>query len=144
MPGPRSLPGVGMPGTRFLLGVGISRAGIPACPPGTTPPQPVLTSCVGHRSEWYASYWIAFLLPSANKVAERLSFYTCLSFCPQGRGVSTPVHAGIHTPLGRHPPPPADGYCCGRYASYWNAFLLCLIVHIKFNDMSFPFIVILG
>ena len=20
--------------------------------------------------------------------------------------------------------PPADGYCCGRYASYWNAFLL--------------------
>ena len=27
----------------------------------------------------------------------------------------------------RHPPgpgiPPADGYCCGRYASYWNAFL---------------------
>ena len=34
-----------------------------------------------------------------------------------------PVHAGIHTPLpsacwDRH------GYCCGRYASYWNAFLL--------------------
>ena len=32
------------------------------------------------------------------------------------------VHAGIHTPLpsacwDRH------GYCCGRYASYWNAFL---------------------
>ena len=25
------------------------------------------------------------------------------------------------TPLGRHPP--ADGYCCERYASYWNAFL---------------------
>ena len=21
-------------------------------------------------------------------------------------------------------PPKADGYCCGRYASYWNAFLL--------------------
>ena len=21
------------------------------------------------------------------------------------------------------PPPQADGYCCGRYASYWNAFL---------------------
>ena len=33
------------------------------------------------------------------------------------------------TPPGtRHPssgsrPPLADGYCCGRYASYWNAFL---------------------
>ena len=21
------------------------------------------------------------------------------------------------------PPPPADGYCCGWYASYWHAFL---------------------
>ena len=24
--------------------------------------------------------------------------------------------------------PPRDGYCCGRYASYWNAFLLVLIL----------------
>ena len=63
-------------------------------------------------------------------------------------GVSASVHAGIHPhgqtppshppgqttpgrhPLGRHPlgrytlPPPADGYCSGRYTSYWNAFLL--------------------
>ena len=23
-------------------------------------------------------------------------------------------------------PPPPDGYCCGRYASYWNSFLFCL------------------
>ena len=33
---------------------------------------------------------------------------------------------GRHSP-GQTPPladtPPADGYCCGRYASYWNAFL---------------------
>ena len=46
------------------------------------------------------------LLPSANEVAERLCF-TCLSFCPQGRGMSAPEHAGIHpradTPPGRHP-----------------------------------------
>ena len=35
-----------------------------------------------------------------------------------------------HTPGSRHPPPsgsrhppPRDGHCCGRYASYWNAFL---------------------
>ena len=78
------------------------------------------------------------------------------------RGVSAPVHAGIHpradtslgrnrpgrnpgqtptwadTPLARHPlcrhplaihphwadTPPADSYCCGRYAFYWNAFVL--------------------
>ena len=27
-------------------------------------------------------------------------------------------------PIGREmPPPPTDGYCFGRYASYWNAFL---------------------
>ena len=24
---------------------------------------------------------------------------------------------------GGDPPLPEDGYCCGRYASYWNAFL---------------------
>ena len=32
------------------------------------------------------------------------------------------LHAGIHTPM---PSPCWDrhGYCCGRYASYWNAFL---------------------
>ena len=28
----------------------------------------------------------------------------------------------------RHPPPRRDGYCCGRYASYWNAFLLKLLL----------------
>ena len=40
----------------------------------------------------------------------------------------TPPWADIppgQTPPGQTPPadPPADGYCCGRYASYWNAFL---------------------
>ena len=34
------------------------------------------------------------------------------------------------TPLDKHPHPwadtPADGYCSGRYASYWNAFLLTI------------------
>ena len=60
-------------------------------------------------------------------------------------GVSASVHAGIHTPLGKHPPPGrhplgrhppdrhtpgqtplprADGHCSGQYSSYWNAFLL--------------------
>ena len=47
----------------------------------------------------------------------------CQLFCSQWGG-SAPVHAGTHhPPLGRHPPT-ADGYCCGRYASYWNAFLV--------------------
>ena len=58
--------------------------------------------------------------------------------CPQGG--SLPQYMLGHQPPGNRPPreqtppradppwepthPPADGYCCGRYASYWNAFLL--------------------
>ena len=39
---------------------------------------------------------------------------------------------GQTPPLGRHPPPWADtprsdGHCSGRYASYWNAFLYCIV-----------------
>ena len=30
------------------------------------------------------------------------------------------------------PPPKADGYCCGRYASYWNELLLNFSVNTKF------------
>ena len=30
------------------------------------------------------------------------------------------------TPPSRSRPPQADGYCCGRYASYWNAFLFVM------------------
>ena len=29
---------------------------------------------------------------------------------------------------GPAPPPTPDGYCCGRYASYWNAFLLSFVI----------------
>ena len=73
------------------------------------------------------------LVTVRNEVAKVMFLH--LSVCPRGGG-SASVHAGIPTlplPLGadphgsRHPPgadtPPADGYCCGRYASYWNAFL---------------------
>ena len=28
----------------------------------------------------------------------------------------------VDTPWADTPSPAADGYCCGRYASYWNAF----------------------
>ena len=67
----------------------------------------------------------------------RLCFYTCLSV-HRGVGGSASVHAGIPPPREQTPPqadippgadppdqtlPSADGYCCGRYASYWNAFL---------------------
>ena len=33
---------------------------------------------------------------------------------------------------GWRPLPKADGYCCGRYASYWNAFLFILDLHFFF------------
>ena len=59
----------------------------------------------------------------------------CLAPGPGGRLGVWPVSsprpggAGPGGCLSQHalretPPPPADGYCCGRYASYWNAFLL--------------------
>ena len=31
---------------------------------------------------------------------------------------------GVPAPGGVETPPKADGDCCGRYTSYWNAFLL--------------------
>ena len=39
------------------------------------------------------------------------------------QGVSAPRGAGIPACTEADPPPGRDGYCCGRYASHWNAFL---------------------
>ena len=39
------------------------------------------------------------------------------------QGVSRP-HPGEGIKACTEADPPTDGYCCGRYASYWNAFLL--------------------
>ena len=93
---------------------------------------------------------VLFLL-CANEVAERQCFTpVCQSFCSQGE-VYTPLgrhppadtpwqtsplpdtHLGRHPP-GRHPPgrPPPGSDCCGRYASYWNAFSSTLIFEIQF------------
>ena len=40
-------------------------------------------------------------------------------------GVSRPTPRGVYPSMhwGRPPHPPLDGYCCGRYTSYSNAFL---------------------
>ena len=59
-------------------------------------------------------------------------FIVCIPACTRA---DTPLvrHPPSDTPLGRPPPwadplpgqtPPHDGQCSGRYASYWNAFLL--------------------
>ena len=57
-----------------------------------------------------------------------------VSVCPQGEYLGryppwagTPLWPGtppdqVHPP-GQGRPPPGDGWRCGRYASYWNAFL---------------------
>ena len=93
--------------------------------------------CVGYdeirsMSGRYASYWNAFLLPSANEVCEGYIFTrVCLSTggCPgPGPGGGVSQHALRQTP-------PADGYCCGRYASYWNVFLLEFFLK-KLNEPS--------
>ena len=66
----------------------------------------------------------SLLLPSATKL-RRLCFYTCV--CVH-RGVclsacwDTPPQEQAPPPGSRHAP--VNGYCCGWYASYWNAFLL--------------------
>ena len=45
---------------------------------------------------------------------------------PPGRHLPGQAPPGRHPPrqTRQTPPPPADGYCSGRYASYWNAFFL--------------------
>ena len=55
-------------------------------------------------------------LPPATKLGQSNIFRSvCQELCSPGGGVQ---HALRQTP-------PADGYCCGQYASYWNAFLSC-------------------
>ena len=82
---------------------------------------------------------------SAVQIVPTLAPKVCMEFyCPQTKfekvmflhlSVSHSVHRGGGLPqcmLGyHHPPRPGtppprsrDGYCCGRYASYWNALLL--------------------
>ena len=43
---------------------------------------------------------------------------------PGGGQAQRDVCVSQHALRQKLPPPPADDYCCGRYASYWNACLL--------------------
>ena len=61
-------------------------------------------------------------------IGARLYFHRRLWFCPRGGCLVLGVcSGGVPGPGGSAPtwwrPPPPDGYCCGRCASYWNAFL---------------------
>ena len=79
------------------------------------------------------------LITGRNEVVAKVIFLQ-VSVCPQGGRVSASVHAGMPYPLRMESPPwmeepPPDGEppreadssirsTSGRYASYWNAFLL--------------------
>ena len=86
-----------------------------------------LQNIVGGLIFYYSSY-----LPSATKL-RRLFLHVFV--CPRGE------YLGRYPPgPGTHPPgpgtPPGDGYCCGRYASYWNEFLLSLKIVQAWDDFS--------
>ena len=53
----------------------------------------------------------------------------CQEFCPGGGGGVWSRGCVLH-----------DRYCCGRYASYWNAFLLFLIIVYKQNSGKVMFL----
>ena len=60
-------------------------------------------------------------------------------------GVSRPRPGGGCIPACTETDPPADGYCCGRYASYWNALLLfCFFSILNFSCAGgkFPVLVV--
>ena len=44
----------------------------------------------------------------------------------RGGGVQAHTEGGGVSQHALRQTPPADGYCCGRYASYWNAFLFSI------------------
>ena len=70
----------------------------------------------------------AKIFTTRKRSLRRLCFHR---FLPVHRGVSAPLHAGIHTLPGQTPPretPPWAVHAeiwstSGRYASHWNAFL---------------------
>ena len=116
-------------------------------PPRQTPPYPptppVMATAADdtHPTGMYSCYC---LQRSCGKV---IFSQVCVKNSVH-RGIgSVSVHAGIHTPWADTPlqtPPCWDrhGYCCGRYASYWNAFLFLysfyLMFHEKYNCAPSP------
>ena len=81
--------------------------------------------CVEHYAGLY--HW---LLPPENEVWGKVIFSQAC--------VKNSVHMGVPAPGGLLPggaclggclvETPQDGYCCGRYASYWNAFLFSMFI----------------
>ena len=62
----------------------------------------------------------------------------CLGGCLLPGGVPAPggcLLRGVPAPRGVWRPP-CDGYCCERYASYWNAFLFIIDLHHSYSKLS--------
>ena len=69
-----------------------------------------------------------FYRPQRSCCKVMFSQASVILFTGEGVWQTPPPPPGRHSPQvdtrpGRHPPP-RDGYCSGRYVSYWNAFLL--------------------
>ena len=90
--------------------------------------------------------FLAGLLPPANKVCEGYVFTRVCHSVHRAGECLLPVWGGCLLPGGCLVETPHDGYCCGRYASYWNAFLFIqlsvrmLFLFIPFTDKQGLFI----
>ena len=113
------------------MGVGgLSRGWV--SPPPTPHPQSPLTPSGDHHtwsaSGQYTSFRNAFLLPPANEVwGKVMLLHLCVILFTGGGGLP-PWESASRGLVGQNPPPPIGYYgirsTSGRYASYWNAFLL--------------------
>ena len=106
----------------------------------------------GHLIEFFFMNFSDFITVR-NEVAKVMFLQVCV--CPQGgllrggcpvprwgvlvRGVVPGPRGGLLRGVGipawtEADHPGRDGYCCGRYASYWNAFLFELFVLFSFQQ----------
>ena len=102
---------------RFLRGVLVLSSG------SVSPPSRRISSVMVTRYQYNFSFkhyarWQGDIFTSV-----------CQEFCLQGGGgrgvcLSACWDTHIHTHPWADTPPPPDGHCSGRYASYWNASLL--------------------
>ena len=73
---------------------------------------------------WYPS------LPCRSPGRGGFGIPTCLAglqaHTQEGGGFQAHTRGRVSQHALRQTPSPVDGYCCGRYASYWNAFLFSL------------------
>ena len=115
------------------------------------PPRPS-AHLKGKSTEWY---WFSQTLHNTRMpifTARKRSLgqgnifrSVCQEFCPHGGGASSRgcflLGGGGASSRGAWWRPSQDGYCCGRYASYWNTFLsnFILALSLQRNQCSLQF-----